>query len=178
LFLKYFFFISFFWAFFHSSLSPTLEVGSCWPPIGVEVFNPFQIPLLNTSLLLSSGVSVTWAHHALIEGDWDGGFFGLLITVTLGLYFTLLQGYEYYEAFFRISDSVYGSIFYIATGFHGFHVIIGSIFFVGLFNSTLLRTFFYNSSFRFWGSCMVLTFCWCCLIISLYYSLLVRRINK
>lgn len=123
-----FFFISFFWAFFHSRLSPTFEVGSYWPPVGVEVFNPFQIPLLNTSLLLSSGVRVTWAHHSLIEGDWNGGFFGLLITVVLGLYFTLLQGYEYYEAFFNISDSIYGSIFYIATGFHGFHVIIGSVF--------------------------------------------------
>nr|YP_009945359.1 cytochrome c oxidase subunit III [Epanerchodus koreanus]QOE55891.1 cytochrome c oxidase subunit III [Epanerchodus koreanus] len=133
-----FFFISFFWAFFHSSLSPTFEVGSQWPPCGIEVFNPFQIPLLNTSLLLSSGVSVTWAHHSLMEGDWSGGLFGLLMTVSLGLYFTLLQGYEYYEAFFSMSDSVYGSIFFMATGFHGFHVIIGSIFLL----VCLIRHFF------------------------------------
>lgn len=138
-----FFFISFFWAFFHSSLSPTMEVGSYWPPEGIEVFNPFQIPLLNTSLLLSSGVRVTWAHHALIEGDWTGGFLGLLITVTLGLYFTILQGYEYFEAFFRISDSVYGSIFYMATGFHGFHVIIGSVFLL----VCLIRQYFEHFSF-------------------------------
>lgn len=94
----------------------------------MEVFNPFQIPLLNTVILLSSGVRVTWAHHCIIEGDFDGGWISLFITFFLGFYFSFLQGYEYYEASFRISDSVYGSVFFIATGFHGFHVIIGSTF--------------------------------------------------
>lgn len=144
-----FFFISFFWAFFHSSLAPTLEIGSYWPPVGIEVFNPFQIPLLNTSLLLSSGVRVTWAHHALIEGDWRGGFYGLLMTVVLGLYFTLLQGYEYYEARFTISDSVYGSVFFMATGFHGFHVIVGSIFLFVCFGRHYFDHFSANHHFGF-----------------------------
>nr|YP_008378735.1 cytochrome c oxidase subunit III [Appalachioria falcifera]AFR77032.1 cytochrome c oxidase subunit III [Appalachioria falcifera] len=123
-----FFFVSFFWAFFHSSLSPVLEIGSVWPPVGIEVFNPFQIPLLNTAILLASGVSVTWAHHALMEGDWSSGSTGLAVTFLLGFYFSVLQGYEYYEASFSIADSVYGSVFFMATGFHGLHVLIGSSF--------------------------------------------------
>lgn len=120
--------MSFFWAFYHSSLSPVVEVGSVWPPAGIEVFNPFQIPLLNTAILLASGVRVTWAHHSLIEGDWTSGVYALGVTVGLGIYFSLLQGFEYYEAGFRIADSVYGSVFFMATGFHGFHVLIGSTF--------------------------------------------------
>lgn len=123
-----FFFISFFWAFFHSRLSPDCGLGSVWPPVGVLVFNPFQVPLLNTSILLASGVRVTWAHHSLVESEWYSGVVALGLTVFLGLYFTLLQGYEYIEARFRISDSVYGSVFFIATGFHGFHVMIGTRF--------------------------------------------------
>nr|WPS93694.1 cytochrome c oxidase subunit III [Nedyopus patrioticus unicolor] len=122
------FFVSFFWAFYHSSLSPVLEIGSVWPPEGIEVFNPFQIPLLNTAILLASGVSVTWAHHSLMEGNWGGGLISLMMTFGLGAYFSVLQGYEYYEASFSISDSVYGSVFFMATGFHGFHVLIGSSF--------------------------------------------------
>jgi cytochrome c oxidase subunit 3 len=125
-----FFFLSFFWAFFHSSLSPSPELGRVWPPIGVEAFDPFTVPLLNTIVLLSSGISVTWAHHALIAGDHDSAFQGLLFTVILGLYFTILQAIEYLEARFRIADRVYGSSFFIATGFHGLHVIVGTTFLV------------------------------------------------
>nr|YP_010865960.1 cytochrome c oxidase subunit III [Dicerapanorpa magna]WGT92193.1 cytochrome c oxidase subunit 3 [Dicerapanorpa magna]WGT92207.1 cytochrome c oxidase subunit 3 [Dicerapanorpa magna]WGT92219.1 cytochrome c oxidase subunit 3 [Dicerapanorpa magna]WGT92232.1 cytochrome c oxidase subunit 3 [Dicerapanorpa magna] len=123
-----FFFISFFWAFFHSSLSPAIELGAIWPPIGIYAFNPFQIPLLNTAILLSSGMTVTWAHHGLMEGNHSQAFQGLLLTVILGIYFSILQGYEYIEASFTISDSVYGSTFFMATGFHGLHVIIGTTF--------------------------------------------------
>ena len=122
------FFFSFFWAFFHRSLSPTIEIGVWWPPTGVTPFNPFEIPLLNTLILLSSGVRVTWAHHALIQGNHSQAILSLAITITLGVYFTLLQAFEYIEASFSISDSVYGSTFFVATGFHGLHVIIGTTF--------------------------------------------------
>nr|YP_009433958.1 cytochrome c oxidase subunit III [Prosopocoilus confucius]ANY60161.1 cytochrome c oxidase subunit III [Prosopocoilus confucius] len=123
-----FFFISFFWGFFHSSLAPTIELGMNWPPKGIIPFNPLQIPLLNTLILLSSGLTVTWAHHSLIENNFNQVTQGLALTVILGIYFTLLQAYEYKEAPFSIADSVYGSSFFMATGFHGIHVIIGTTF--------------------------------------------------
>nr|NP_150622.1 cytochrome oxidase subunit 3 [Pagurus longicarpus]AAF63426.1 cytochrome oxidase subunit 3 [Pagurus longicarpus] len=122
------FFFSFFWAFFHSSLSPTVEIGMLWPPKGVDPFNPFQIPLLNTIILLSSGATVTWAHHAIMEGNHKQSLQSLTLTVVLGLYFTALQAFEYIEAPFTIADSVFGATFFVATGFHGLHVIIGTTF--------------------------------------------------
>nr|YP_009320063.1 cytochrome c oxidase subunit III [Clithon retropictum]AVG72778.1 cytochrome c oxidase subunit III [Clithon retropictum]BAV89893.1 cytochrome c oxidase subunit III [Clithon retropictum] len=122
------FFFAFFWAYFHSSLAPSPELGSCWPPVGINPLNPFEVPLLNTAVLLASGVTVTWAHHALMEGDRINGIQGLIATVVLGVYFTFLQGGEYYEAPFTIADGVYGSAFFVATGFHGLHVLIGSSF--------------------------------------------------
>ena len=125
-----FFFLRFFWAFFHRRLSPTVEVGSLWPPFGIQVFNPFQVPLLNTIILISSGIRVTWAHHALIEGNYTQTSQGLALTVILGIYFTMLQGLEYYEARFTFADSIYGSTFFIATGFHGLHVVVGTIFLI------------------------------------------------
>jgi len=122
------FFFSFFWAFFHSSLVPTIELGSVWPPQGIEVLNPFSVPLLNTAVLLSSGATVTWAHHAIISGKRDEAIQGLFLTLILGALFTSLQVMEYIEASFCIADSVYGSVFFVATGFHGLHVIIGTTF--------------------------------------------------
>jgi len=122
------FFFAFFWAYFHSSLAPRLELGSCWPPAGVTPLNPFEVPLLNTGVLLASGATVTWAHHALIEGEIREGIQGLILTVGLGGYFTYLQGIEYFEASFSIADGAYGSTFFVATGFHGLHVLIGRIF--------------------------------------------------
>ena len=122
------FFFSFFWAFFHRRLAPTVEIGICWPPLGIQPFNPFQIPLLNTTILLSSGATVTWAHHAIIESNHTQAIQRLALTVILGFYFTALQAFEYIEASFTIADSVYGSTFFVATGFHGLHVIIGSSF--------------------------------------------------
>jgi len=121
-------FFSFFWAFFHSSLSPSVEIGVLWPPQGINALNPFGVPLLNTAVLLSSGATVTWAHHNIVCGDKDQALKGLLTTVCLGIFFTLLQVIEYVEAPFSIADSVFGSTFFIATGFHGFHVLVGTIF--------------------------------------------------
>nr|ASW26906.1 cytochrome c oxidase subunit III [Gallerucida bifasciata] len=123
-----FFFISFFWAFFHSSLTPAMEIGMLWPPKNIQTFNPIEIPLLNTLILLTSGLTVTWTHHSLMENNYNQGFQSLLLTVMLGIYFSMLQMYEYLEAPFTIADSVYGSSFFMATGFHGLHVMIGTTF--------------------------------------------------
>nr|AWH61896.1 cytochrome c oxidase subunit III [Aphrophora maritima] len=125
-----FFFLSFFWSFFHSSLSPSTDIGMMWPPKGIITFNPMQIPLLNTMILLTSGISITWAHHSLMEGNYNKSLQGLFFTIMLGIYFSILQGYEYFEAPFTIADSIYGSTFFMSTGFHGLHVIIGTIFII------------------------------------------------
>nr|AYR05194.1 cytochrome c oxidase subunit 3 [Coleoptera sp. ACP-2013] len=123
-----FFFISFFWGFFHSSLSPTIEIGMMWPPSGIQPFNPLQIPLLNTLILLTSGLTVTWSHHSIMENNYSQTMESLSLTVALGLYFTMLQAFEYLESPFSIADATYGSSFFIATGFHGLHVMIGTTF--------------------------------------------------
>nr|BBK07904.1 cytochrome c oxidase subunit III [Cynoglossus interruptus] len=122
------FFVGFFWAFYHSSLAPTPELGGIWPPSGITPLNPFEVPLLNTAVLLASGVTVTWAHHSIVAGERKQAIHALFFTILLGAYFTLLQALEYYEAPFTIADGVYGSTFFVATGFHGLHVIIGSTF--------------------------------------------------
>lgn len=131
------FFVSFFWRYFHRSLRPAVEIGRVWPPMGITTFNAFRVPLLNRVILLSSGVSVTWAHHALIQGNHSQTFQSLLLTVVLGVYFTGLQGFEYFEARFNLRDRAYGSTFFLATGFHGLHVIVGTIFLA----ATLLRLY-------------------------------------
>merc|ERR1712194_392165 len=118
------FFFAFFWAFFHSSLSPVFGIGGIWPPESIEIIPSSGIPLTNTFFLLSSGVTVTWAHHAIISRAKKH----VIIALILATLFSGLQGLEYLEAPFTMSDSVYGSCFYITTGFHGFHVIIGTLF--------------------------------------------------
>ena len=126
------FFAAFFWAFFNSSLAPKempYDVpGGVWPPEGVVTFNAFELPFLNTLILLLSGVTVTWAHHALIAGNRKNLILGLGITIALGIAFTTLQAVEYAHAGFTFSGGIYGSTFFMATGFHGFHVIVGTIF--------------------------------------------------
>ncbi len=130
------FFVAWFWAFFDASLFTAEPIqatraaftGGHWPPKGIEVFDPWHIPLLNTLILLTSGTTVTWAHHALIHGDRKGLKQGLALTVLLGLTFSFFQGFEYHDAAFSFAGSIYGSTFFMATGFHGFHVIIGTIF--------------------------------------------------
>nr|YP_010274423.1 cytochrome c oxidase subunit III [Pochazia confusa]UJT96867.1 cytochrome c oxidase subunit III [Pochazia confusa] len=122
------FFMSFFWSFFHSSLSPNIEIGMMWPPKSIKPFNPMEVPLLNTIILLSSGVSITWAHQSILLNKLNKSNKSILITALLGIYFTILQKWEYSEANFTIADSIYGSTFFMMTGFHGIHVIIGTIF--------------------------------------------------
>uniref|UniRef100_A0AAU6QDL8 Cytochrome c oxidase subunit 3 n=1 Tax=Sperchon placodermus TaxID=3136837 RepID=A0AAU6QDL8_9ACAR len=122
------FFMSFFWAFFHSSIAPIAELGMMWPPMGIKLFNPMNIPMLNTVVLLTSGISVTWAHHNMMMKKFKESSKSLYLTIILGIYFTSLQSMEYWQAPFSMWDSVCGSTFFMATGFHGLHVIIGSIF--------------------------------------------------
>ncbi|MBA8901510.1 MULTISPECIES: cytochrome c oxidase subunit 3 [unclassified Phyllobacterium] len=130
------FFVAWFWAFFDASLFPgeaeqvarAAFTGGIWPPKGIEVLDPLHLPLYNTIILLLSGTTVTWAHHALIHNDRKGLISGLTLTVLLGMLFSFVQGYEYAHAPFAFKDSIYGATFFMATGFHGFHVIIGTIF--------------------------------------------------
>jgi cytochrome c oxidase subunit 3 len=126
------FFVAFFWAFFNFALFPEHVSGAAtpmWPPAGVKTFDPFHIPFLNTMILLLSGTTVTWAHHSLLEGDRKGLVYGLALTVLLGLSFTSFQAYEYSHAPFHFyGGGIYPSTFFLATGFHGFHVIVGTCF--------------------------------------------------
>ena len=122
------FFFSFFWAFFHRYLAPAIQIGAVWPPSGIQPFDPISVPLLNTALLISSGVSVTWAHHAILGRKKKEAITALIITIVQGVLFTFFQAYEYWVAPFTIADSIYGSVFFVATGFHGLHVLIGTTF--------------------------------------------------
>ena len=143
------FFVAFFWAFFHSSLFPSAAIGGVWPPKNVVPTETFDLPFLMTMILLLSGCTVTWAHHAILEGKNDEAAKALLITALLGMSFTGFQAYEYYHAAYHFTDGIYSSTFYMATGFHGLHVIIGTIFlFVCLFR-TLKGHFTPDSHFGF-----------------------------
>nr|YP_010248574.1 cytochrome c oxidase subunit III [Coraebus cavifrons]QTK22428.1 cytochrome c oxidase subunit III [Coraebus cavifrons] len=167
-----FFFISFFWGFFHSSLSPSVDIGMIWPPKGISPFNPAQIPLLNTLILLSSGITVTWAHHSLMENNYTQTNEALLLTVLLGIYFTLLQAYEYQEASFTIADAVYGSSFFMATGFHGLHVMIGTTFLITCLIRQSLNHFSATHHFGFEAAAWYWHFVdvvWLFLYISIYW---------
>lgn len=122
------FFSGFFWSFFHYSLIPAVECGRTWPPFYLNSINPLSVPLLNTIVLLRRGVTVTISHIIIINNFFSE--FYLLITIILGLYFTFLQGFEYIMCSFSIRDSVYGSVFFISTGFHGIHVLVGTLFLI------------------------------------------------
>lgn len=135
------FFVAFFWAFFDASLGAEnaqqylrLEhTGGMWPPKGVVPFDAFDVPFLNTLVLLLSGSTITWAHYSLLQGDRKGMLQGLGYTVLLGLFFTSLQAYEYVHAAFGFQDGIYSTTFYMATGFHGFHVLVGTSFLIVCF---------------------------------------------
>nr|QPK42060.1 cytochrome c oxidase subunit III [Falconius longicornis] len=166
------FFMSFFWAFFNSSLAANVELGLMWPPTGIETFNPMSIPLLNTIILLSSGVTVTWAHHSLMESNHSQSTHSLMITVILGLYFTMLQAYEYFEAQFSIADSIYGTTFFMSTGFHGIHVIIGTSFLAFCLKRQLQMHFSKNHHLGFEAAAWYWHFVdvvWLFLYISIYW---------
>lgn len=130
------FFVAWFWAFFDASLFSGEAInysrfeftGGEWPPKGIESLDPWHLPLLNTLILLTSGTTVTWAHHALLEDDRQGLKWGLACTVVLGALFSMCQAYEYMHAHFDFSGNIYGATFFMATGFHGFHVIVGTLF--------------------------------------------------
>nr|ALO77255.1 cytochrome c oxidase subunit 3 [Mikadonius gracilis] len=166
------FFLSFFWSFFHNSLAPSIELGMMWPPMSIQPFNPLQIPLLNTLILISSGLTVTWAHHSIMENNYNNSIQALLITVILGIYFSILQAFEYQEAPFSISDSTYGSSFFMATGFHGLHVIIGTTFLliclIRLYKNHFSQThhFGFEAAAWYWHFVDVV---WLFLYISIYW---------
>lgn len=167
-----FFFFSFFWCYFHSSLSPTIEIGQLWPPFGIIPFNPYDIPLINTIILISSGLTVTWSHHSIININFKERFIRLLIRILLGIYFTCLQIFEYLESYFSISDSIYGSIFFIATGFHGIHVIIGTLFLLiclyrlNKFEFSSIHHFGFEAAIWYWHFVDIV---WLFLYISIYW---------
>jgi cytochrome c oxidase subunit 3 len=166
------FFLAIFWAFFHSALTPTIELGSQWPPMGIDPINPFELPLLNTVILLSSGATITYAHHALIKGDRSGAIYGTIFTVGLAVIFTFFQGVEYSVSSFTISDGAFGTCFFFGTGFHGFHVIIGTIFLsVGLwrilsYHLTDHHHLGYEGGILYWHFVDVV---WLFLYVSMYY---------
>jgi len=134
-------FFAFFWAFFHASLNPTIEIGCVWPPKGIFAINPWHVPFLNTVVLVSSGAYITWAHYAILAGNREDALEGIWCTIVLALFFTMLQYYEYALAPFNISDGVYGSVFYMTTGLHGSHVLIGSIFLMVCFYRMCIRQY-------------------------------------
>ncbi|MGD9738916.1 MAG: cytochrome c oxidase subunit 3 [Bauldia sp.] len=135
------FFVAWFWVFFDAAMFPddllqysrTEITGGTWPPQGVEVFDPWHLPLLNTLILLTSGTTITWAHHALLHNNRKGLVWGLALTIALGITFTGVQVYEYANASFSYVGGIYGSTFFMATGFHGAHVLIGTIFLIVCF---------------------------------------------
>jgi Heme/copper-type cytochrome/quinol oxidase, subunit 3 len=131
------FFVAWFWAYFDAALFANnsvqfqrAELLGAWPPKGIKTFDPWHLPLLNTLILLTSGTTITWSHFALIEGDRKGFKNGLWLTIGLGLFFTMVQALEYSHAKFDFAGHIYGSTFFMATGFHGAHVIIGTVFLI------------------------------------------------
>ena len=166
------FFFAFFWAFFHSSFNPSIILGAVWPPMFLTILNPWEIPLLNTVLLLSSGATITLSHHALIFGDKIQVLIALLLTIILAIIFTILQVFEYVTAPFNISDSIYGATFYMATGFHGFHVLVGTSFlFVCFFriyldHMTRSHHFGFEAAIWYWHFVDVV---WLFLFITIYW---------
>jgi cytochrome c oxidase subunit 3 len=119
-------FAGFFWGFFDASLFPSSAIDHVWPPKNIHPIDPFKLPYLNTLILLLSATSLTWSHASLLDHKQKEAEKGLLITIILGLLFTLVQVYEFWEAPFSFKDGIYASHFYMLTGFHGAHVLIGT----------------------------------------------------
>jgi cytochrome c oxidase subunit 3 len=148
------FFVSFFWCYFDFVLVVDFELGGVWPPKGIQSIHPFRIPLLNTIILLSSGVLITWSHFAILNNNWFISVVTLTRTLLLGIYFLLIQYQEYLDATYTFISRGYGRIFFLATGFHGFHVLLGCVLiFASLIRICLLscdRLSHYNFEFSAW----------------------------
>lgn len=135
------FFFAFFWEFFHSSLNPSPFIGGTWPPVGIKTIDPWKIPFLNTVILLTSGATITYSHYSLIMKSIKNSLNGLQVTLFLAIIFTFFQVYEYCHSPFSISDGIYGSVFFLTTGFHGFHVFVGTLFLLVNFIRMLMLHF-------------------------------------
>nr|YP_009350035.1 cytochrome c oxidase subunit 3 [Vespa orientalis]AQQ78866.1 cytochrome c oxidase subunit 3 [Vespa orientalis]WMM47727.1 COX3 [Vespa orientalis] len=144
-----FFFISLFWAYFHASLSPSIEIGMLWPPKNIIMFNPYDIPLLNSIILITSGITITWSHNSLINKNTNTATLTLMYTICLSFLFTSCQFFEYKSAPFTMADSIFGSTFFMITGFHGIHVIIGTIFLIVCLFRMMSNHFSKNHHFGF-----------------------------
>jgi len=142
-------FFSFFWAYFHSSLAPSIAIGCVWPPYGMVVFSPWELPLLNTFILLTSGATITVAHLSIIADREGSTIASFLLTLFHAILFTAIQAYEYLHAPFSMSDGIYGSVFFMLTGFHGFHVFIGTVFILVQFTRYLANHFSSKEHFGF-----------------------------
>lgn len=167
-----FFFVSFFWAFYDASLSPTIEIGLSWPPKGIIPLSVYSVPLLNTVILLTRGITVTWAHHSIMNNFFNKSVVSLAATVGLGAYFMLIQYVEYREARFAMADGVYGSTFFMATGFHGFHVTVGALFLSYVLVALLRGQILYNHHFAFEAAAWYWHFVdvvWLFLFINIYW---------
>lgn len=167
-----FFFISFFWAFYDASLSPTSELGLVWPPKGITPLSVYSVPLLNTLILLTSGVTVTWCHHAIINNYFTKSVLSLFLTVSLGVYFLTMQYVEYAEAAFSLADGVYGSTFFLATGFHGIHVLVGTSFLIYVLFNLVSGKLLFNHHFSFEAAAWYWHFVdvvWLILFIRIYW---------
>lgn len=166
------FFFAFFWAFFHSSLAPVYNIGGVWPPKSINVLDTHLIPLTNTYILVSSGATVTWAHHAIRLNAKRHVVIALIYTVFLAILFTYFQGIEYVSAPFNISDGIYGSCFYMTTGFHGFHVFVGTIALTVSFVRLVLNHFTNTHHFGFESAIWYWHFVdvvWLFLFVSVYW---------
>nr|AZL93275.1 cytochrome c oxidase subunit 3 [Helorus sp. ZJUH_2016017] len=167
-----FFFISFFWCYFHMFLSPSIEIGNNWPPKNILLMSPYGIPLINTILLISSGMMITWCHHSLMNKMYEEAKNSLLYGILMAILFLILQIYEFKSSLFCLSDSIFGSIFFMLTGFHGIHVIIGTIFLI--FNFYRINKIHFNNfhllglemSFWYWHFVDVV---WLFLFILIYW---------
>lgn len=167
-----FFFISFFWAYYDGSLSPSIDIGLSWPPKGIYPLSVYSVPLLNTVILLSSGVSITWSHHSLLINKYVPIVVSLFITLALGVYFLYLQYTEYCETSFTITDGIYGSTFFIRTGFHGVHVIVGSTILFYTLLLTVWGVLTFNHHFTFEATAWYWHFVdvvWLFLYVSIYW---------
>lgn len=166
------FFVAFFWAYFNAAFFPTEQIGFVWPPANIHTISPFDIPFLMTLILLLSGCTVTWAHHAILEGNNKQAIQALAMTVFLGVFFLGFQVYEYMHSHFGFKDGVYATTFFMATGFHGFHVFVGTIFLFVCLLRTMKGHFTAKSHFGFEAAAWYWHFVdvvWLFLFVAIYW---------